>query len=305
MNIIKIKDSIHPTDTYFNEHLKGKYCWWPRLQWVVSFDVMTEEQYAEAEQVPDAAFAVLAQGEGWYKLYDIIEYVDEEKTNCTNSIGALKAYNTFVPDADITLDELKKFRTWLAQSLIGLGEDDPDTLYMLEYYKGGMWDEALDGLTAMLKYNENTLANIRSFDSRCSCCGQSSTLSSLYASLTSDSCDPIALYRQGVYHKMTRVFSNIDYWIARPAEFIATFKSYIDNMLKVGLIPSVDPTSGSRYVDCTCTAQDSSAAARAIMERLSKALGYILDCQVSGHKNYISDAFTDWSSQLYESMEWA
>lgn len=88
-------------------------------------------------------------------------------------------------------------------------------------------------------------------------------------------------------------------------EFIATFKSYIDNMLKVGLIPSVDPTSGSRYVDCTCTVQDSSAAAKAIMERLSKALGYILDCQVSGHKNYISDAFTDWSSQLYESMEWA
>lgn len=304
MNIIKIQDKMHPSDTYFNEHLKGKYCWWPRLQWVVPFDVMTDEKYAEAEQVPDAAFVALTKQEGWYKLYDIIEYVDDEKTNCVNSIQSLKAFNTFTPDADITIDELRKFRTWIAESLIGLGEEDPDTLHMLEYYKGGMWDEVCQGLSAMLAYNENTLANIRSFDSRCSCCGTASTLASLYSSSGSSDCDPLALYRKGVYQKMTMTFSDINYWINRPTELLSTFKSYIDNMLKIGLIPSAGVSNGNRYVDCTCTYTDDSAAAKAIMERLSKALGYIINCQVSGHKNYISDAFTDWSAQLYESMEW-
>lgn len=305
MNIIKLQDKIHPTDEYFNTHLKGKYAWWPRLQWVVPFDIMTDEQYAEAEQIADAAFQELTKQEGWYSIFDLIDYVDTNKTNCFNSINALKAYNTFTPDADITVDELKKFRTWLATSLYNLGDNDPDTLYMLNYYKNGMWDDALDGLNSMLKYNESDDL-FRSFDSKCSCCGSTSTLAALYSQKnTTGTCDPIQLYRTSVYNKMVSVFSDINYWISKPAEFLQTFKSYIDNMLKINLIPSINVDNlNNAFVECTCNYTDSDALAKSIMERLSTSLEYIINCQITGHKNYISDAFIDWSTKLYEHMEW-
>lgn len=304
MNIIKIQDKLHPSDIYFNTHLKGKFAWWVRLQWIVPFDIMTEEQYAEAEQVTDKMFVELTKQEGWYKIYDIIDFVDTNETNCVNSISYLKIYNNFTPDGDITIDELKKFRTWLASVLLEMINNDPDIKNMLNYYKECMWDETINGLTSMLKYS-NLNQNIRSFDSRCSCCDSTSTLSSLYSQITLGNCDPIDIYRTSVYNKMVSVFSDINYWLSKPAEFMQTFKLYIDNLLKINLMPVLtNKTYSNIFIECTCSDYDSDAFARSILERLSKSLEYIINCQTDGHKNYISDAFTDWSKYLYEHMEW-
>ena len=41
-----------------------------------------------------------------------------------------------------------------------------------------------------------------------------------------------------------------------------------------------------------------------ILKRLSQSLQYIAEGNMMGHKNYIHDAFKDWSTNLYELMEW-
>ena len=41
-----------------------------------------------------------------------------------------------------------------------------------------------------------------------------------------------------------------------------------------------------------------------ILKRLSQSLQYIIDGNILGRKNYILKAFTDWSTNLYEKMEW-
>ena len=47
-------------------------------------------------------------------------YVDQTMTDTVNSVDVLKQYNNYVPDSDVTVDELKRFRTWIATSLLDM-----------------------------------------------------------------------------------------------------------------------------------------------------------------------------------------
>lgn len=301
MNTIKLKDVVHPTDQYFNEHLKGKYAWWVRLHWIVPFDIMTDEQYAQAEQVPDEALRGMITT-GWYHIFDILDYVDDSATNCANDMSGFKTFNKFTPDSDITIDELKKFRTWLASALVELGESDPDTCAMLKYYAGGMVDPATELISLMAPWQSNSTSVPQA--SVCTCgCTSSSTLTQLFAE--PNTCDPLSMYKMCMYNKMVEVFSQISYWEAKPKDLLIEFKHYIDNMLQVGLIPE-DQTQNviAKYLDCTCVGVSATSANKALMERLSQALDYIINCQISSHRNFIADNLQDWAAILYEKMEW-
>lgn len=293
MNIIKFQDRIHPTDEYFNEHLKGKYAYWVRMMFIVPFDIMTDEQYTEAEQVPMDALRGMVR-EGWYRIYDLIDYVDNKATNCANDVSGFRSYNTFTPDADVTLDELKVFRTWLAKSLLDFCDYTSDEKIMLDYYANGGVDDALKSLGSILPFASSKITNTK----QCGCCS-SSSLQNLYAD--QGVCDPVAIYITGIENLMVKTFSQIEYWSGRPKEFIGTFKRYIDNMLKVGLIPEDNTTN--ILADCNCGVSALSVN-RGILDRLSSALGYIYECNISGHKNFIRDALYEWSSVLYNQMLW-
>lgn len=75
----------------------------------------------------------------WNDYYWMNRYVDLTETDNVNAVDTYKLYNSYVPETDITTDELKRFRTWLATSLLDvnytyylLDDEDPSDLHYVE-----------------------------------------------------------------------------------------------------------------------------------------------------------------------------
>ena len=297
MNIIKLKDTTKEGDAYYNAHLRGKYAWWPRQMMVVAFEDMTQPEYSQAEQTTDKGFFSMMT-EHWYDVMDIMPYVDSIETNRINDVNMYIEANSNTPDADLTMDDLKRFRSWLAEALLLESGICDSVKLMLEYYAGGMWDSAINGLSLMSQYTDVQLG----VGSGCACgCGSSLTLAELYGNLSA-SCDSVGIYRKSMYNLMVMTFSDLDFWLSKNVEFIKRFKDYIDNILKMNLIPT-STTYIQPFAECGC-ATDMSSHNRNILQSLATALGYLTECGVSGHKNFIRSAFTDWATYLYELMYW-
>lgn len=315
MNIIKLKDEIMPNDLpqaeLFNKHLKGKYAYWIQMRYVVSFDHMKHEGYVACEE---DITKLLQKKDGSYpkpygapsiEVYDIIQYVDLIETDKINSTVEYRMKNTYSPDDDITVNELKLFRTWLASELLKMDQTEmglQKNLYftdfethILQYYANNMFDNTIKILNEF-----GPQVTLSSNKSSCGC--YSSNLSSLYnTELTA--CDPILIYRRNIYNKMVDMFSVIDFWTQWDPEFINEFKKYIDNIIKCNFV--LTPTEWqSKFVDCGCQDKSEQEKYIEILNRLSIALGYIKDKQIQGHKNYITDALSDWAQLLYEKMQW-
>ena len=45
-------------------------------------------------------------------------YIDQEATDAANCVNTYKMKNSYAPDADITAEEVKLFRMWLATTLL-------------------------------------------------------------------------------------------------------------------------------------------------------------------------------------------
>ena len=237
-------------------------------------------------------------------------YVDQEGTDSANNIMPFERANKFTTDSDLTLEEIKKFRTWLAKTLLSFdcnaGGIQKNQLYtesftnILEYYASGMYNTVVKALMEI-----NPTININNIvDNACGCgCGSEADLSNLYNGCTSF-CDPLDAYRKYVYGKMVEKFSDIDFWDEFSDIFLMEFKAYIDNIIRLNL-----PLSQSSYVsvftDCPCTGKDGiQESSTDILKRLSQSLEYMYTDDKKGHINYISKAFADWASILYELMEW-
>lgn len=314
MNLIKLKDIIKPNDDFFNQYLKGKYAYWVHMRYIVPFDLMKHEGYVACEVDINK---LLKQEDGTYPIpygvpyKDIYEegmerYVDKYETDNVNNIIKYRLKNQFTADSNITIDELKKFRTWLATQLLlfdtnNLGEQlnsiySEEETHVLTYYKKGMYDDVIKYLSVFGSM-ENVLQNINS-----SSCGCNADLSSLY-NLSLTTCDPLSIYKKNIYERMVQMFSTVRFWGQFPKEFILEFKKYIDNIIKCNFKLTKSPYV-SDYADCGCNDNDDQENMIAILNRLSNALKYIADGNLLGRKNYIYDAFHDWSVYLYELMEW-
>ena len=329
MNIIKLQDKIMPVGCdkaeFFNNKLKGKYAYWIRMRYIIPFDTMSYNGYVACEEDINK---LLKDSNGEYPrpygceyldlydhivdLYDnselnILEYIDSAETDHINDINQYVLKNSYITDEDITLDEIKKFRTWLASELLLFDTEYTTGEYknemytsqeshVLQYYKYGMVNEITSGLIDF----GGTVVSYNTINKGCGCSG-SSDLSSLYNNSIS-SCEPINIYKRNIYNKMVDMFSNIEFWMKYPKEFISTFKKYIDNIIKVGLVIT-DSRYVSKYTDCACISSNKQEDVK-LLERLSNALNYIYMDDIVGHKNYIKDALYDWASTLYEQMEW-
>lgn len=306
-----------PQANYFNKHLKGKYAYWVQMRYIVSFDHMRHEGYVACEE--DITKLLKREDGTWPKpygaptldVYDpkILRYIDEQETDRINNTREFRMKNNYSPDMDITLDELKKFRTWLAKELLTLDQSEfgeqknyyftEIETHVLQYYSTEMYDETIKALTNFgnnsINFNNSTIS------SNCGC-SHSSDLQNLYTE-SINICDPISIYRGNIYKKMVQMFSNIDFWSRWDEEFIGTIKKYIDNIINLKLPINQTPLS-EKFTDCNCISSNDSSPAESILKRLSTALGYIQTKKITGHKNFINDALRDWSSQLYESMRW-
>lgn len=299
MNIVKVNSKVVDDHAIM---FSGLYCWCIRWQHIVSFDDYTINEVMQAEKD-----GVLKEGapHASFDEYVAAGNIDMTQTTIANDISKWVEFNNFNPDGDITIDELKMFRTWLAQQLLVLdaANEDYKTTEMLSYYANEMNDSTIEHLSAFaesggtLTYKANT--------STCAC------NSLTYDSLTAVSvCDSIASYRKGVYQVMVTVFSDISYWTEREKDFINEFKLYIDGIIKANLPlysgSSVLSGYDSTLRDCSCLTKANTAQeiATLMLKNLSTALGYIADGKVQGNRSFIAKAFNEWAVSLYEKMRW-
>lgn len=307
MNIIKLKDQILPESIsyseYFNTYLKGKYAYWVRMRYIVSFEHMDIDDYVSCEE--DITNLQNIQHLDSKNLD--IEYIDVVETNNVNDITKFKLKNSFSPDNNITIVELKNFRTWLASTLIKLDQDnfgeqknvffDDLELHVLKYYSNDMYNETVKNL---IDFGSSNISIESINTSSCGCSG--SNISSLY-NHEINLCDPLSIYKKNIYNKMVEMFSDYDFWVRFPKEFIVEFKNYIDNIINCGFSLTQSDWVNS-FMDCCGQDKQTQNEFVEILKNLSKSLNYISTEQISGHKNFINDSLFKWAQLLYESMKW-
>ena len=348
MNIVKLKDIILDESCglspdkieLFNTQFKGRYVHCINWTYLVPLEAMNNETAIELskELCIDLSEPTVAVDDlqaiqkditttsidqyPWFYLHELVEYVDENDTEKVNAIYKYIEYNSFTPDKELTLEQIKGFRTWLATVLFNLLSPEPDveknnTTTMLEYYMNEMNDNVIDTLASfhvdtpqVSIYTAGvqgvTGINVLSPVKKSSCsCTQSSTAALLAQHSSVSVCDPIAIYRRALYSQMVDVFSDINFWRKREKELLLEIKRYIDAIIKLNL-----PLTASQYVselyDCNCLTSTDSAQERlmSILKNLSTAFDYMANDKVTGNKNFIGDTLNQWATKLYEIMRW-
>lgn len=333
MNIIKFKDIIVDSESnlsendiqFFNNKLKGKYAYAINWKYIVDLDSINFDEYLK-----------ISNGDPIYVPYIDIQYVydfvDFEETNNINNIDKLKTFNRYTTDSSITIDELKKFRPWLAFMLLQQNINDDKINHVLQYYSfddmgtqtgAGMYDEVIKQLSNFGKVDVS-LTNITS---TCGCVNSSNTIGSIKqtnvvttnkksycdcVTLSNQSsynsvsiCDTIEIYRKNIYIKMVETFKEIDFWTPYKDTILIDMVNYIKNIINVNL-PLHTSKYISNYVECGCLSNKEMEQNTniQILKNLEQSLNYIINDDITGHKNFISDSLYSWSSLLYEKMYW-
>jgi hypothetical protein len=305
MNIVKFKD-IYLKDLqqftqdemdWFNDNLKGKYAYALNWNWVIPFSAMTVSEFVENSRLntPD--------GFDNYPYDKFEEFVDLEFTEKANSIDKYVALNKFSGKTELTIEDVKKFRTWLASTLLAIKDEesmDRGEKPMLEYYANNMYDTTVENLS-IFSVIEPQYSTIMSSTCGCVKTGSIGSISAIGAV-----CDPLAMYRRGIYDLMVKLWSDHHYWIDLESDdFLTEFKRYIDAVISYNMpLYIVDWTNV--FADCTCLNQDDALQMAGIkaMSNLSQALQYMIDGETNGHKNFIDSALRVFASQYYERMYW-
>lgn len=232
-----------------------------------------------------------------YILFENINrYIDANESDRANDVTKYLALNNFTPST-ITTEMLKKFRTWIATTILSFNTiTDYETVHMLTYYKNGMYDDVVKALTAF--GGQNIKPSVTQ-----SACGCNNNPVVQITGISA--CDPLAAYRLNIYNKMVEVFGEMAFWQDFDPEFLSMFKTYIDNILSHGFV--LTPSEYiSDFADCTCRldANNGQLIQQERLRKLSSALEMIISGNTKGHSTYISNAFTDWAKYLYERMEW-
>ena len=317
MNIVKLLDKIKVEDDFFNQNLKGRYAYYVRCKYIIPLESITLEEYNRLEKEGVSEDVI------YYSTSTLLDFIDFEETERINNINKYIYLNKFVSDNDITIGELKRFRTWLAENVLDLSSElDDKTTHMLHYYANEMDDDVCKylqmfgisdiqftstssecGCNKTSGYNKMSSTIAQTTTSQCTCgCKDNS---SLYNLENINLCDPLVVYRKNVYTKMVEVFSNIEFWLQFDKDFIDEFKKYIDNIIRANFTLTISEYISS-YVDCNCLSEKDLEQKKNIdiLNNLSKSLEFISNEDVAGHKNFINDTLLSWSSMLYEKMRW-
>lgn len=316
MNIIKFNYDIVEGKDWYNETLRGKYAWWIHCRFVIGFDENID--YINLEKLDNVdiisyldsnniSYLDLDGTDSWAEAYK-----DNTATETANSILDFKVSNSFSPDVPIDPEDLKKFRTWLATSLLKKTWDEDDT-HVLEYYADGMEDDVTKWLSKF-KSIQISISGVPG-SSSCGCVGGTgSNLSSLYSDGLAV-CDSESIYRSNIKQLMIVLFSNLDTWLEKgwTVDFFDTIINYLKGILQENL-PLVTYDSVWDTFSCKCLNDGGYAqgAARAVLEKLITVFTYIRNYINEEHeegdtienKNFIITTLTTWATELYERMEW-
>ena len=326
MNIIKFKDvkldsscGLSPSKIrLFNSELKGRYAYVINWMYVVSFDRITQEDYVKV------SIGNPLQAGTYLEFIEIPhDVIDIAETNNINSIEKYNSLNKYTTDSNITIDEIKQFRPWVAYKLLHQNIQDSEITQMLKYYSydnddkkegSGMYDNVVKQLTVF----GNTDLMFNSSSNSCSCgCGSSTNYKNSCGcvnngvtnlntfNIANNSFDAVEVYKMNIYAKMVETFKNLDFWLPYKDSILIDMKNYVDNIIKVDL-PLYTTRQSSTYAECGCLNQKDMEQQNnmKLLANFSQALGYIIDGDIDNHKNFINDALLKWASILYERMYW-
>lgn len=323
MNIIKFKDAFKEGDDKFNASFRGKYCY--AVKWTVAVPVgaISEREYIAAckskteEDDYDYDFEFI-------NIDDYSGQIDNTVTNKINSVTDYTYYNAHVSE-DFTIDQLKRFRTAVAESMLSaksLWDDEYDPSLadaiesMLSYYANGMWDCALKSLVMMSSFQpvsvttssaccqpdgvvnfSSSVINANTRTSSCDCgCQYDSE-----AELMAEKGFCMSSYRKNIYNLMVRVFSDIAWWKLIDRTVAGDTAKMIDAILAAGLKVNTG-SSEPIFGDCGCS--DVTIYSSQVLENASKALKMIESGDTAKNSNFIRSSLYEWASKLYEKMEW-
>lgn len=315
MNIIKLKDIVMPSECrlspFFNERLKGKYAYWVKMRFIFPLDSLDYKTYIRYEQLdqvyllgPDILPNIDMYSDDCNMFNFTQDYIDHDATELANAISDFRTANDYVADADIDIDKLRRFRTWLAEEILkfNTGTDGEllnnltaNQLHMLDYYKNDMYNDVAKQLAVFGQEDMFTTTS----GSSCGCCNTGSIkLAGIYTG-----CNALDIYTSNIHKMMVQTFEDVNFWMQFNRDFIGVFKKYIDNIIKTGLVVTNSKDKQAIYVKCTCSTSKVNAA-NELLKNLSEALQYIIDDEVKGHINFIHDALYNWAEQLYDHMSW-
>ena len=228
---------------------RGKYTYVVNWKYIFRFEDITREEYIG---LSNGVLNIEDFTDKYILLESYKEQVDQDATDRANTISRWVANNKYPIFDSIDIEDLKRFRTLLAELLLNTHmidggydfsfyTDDQRLQKMLEYYAANMNDCAV---IALLNFED--IAATQSLTNSVGCgCGVSnpdyvlsggrvsvingingsaamSTLSKsagcgcgsskTYAGLSTSVCDPVAIYRTNVYNYMVKVFSDINFW---------------------------------------------------------------------------------------------
>lgn len=288
MNLIKFKDNIRPGDAYFNTYLKDQYAYWVRMRYVIPMSVISISDYVSLERDIDLLKTLDPIYWDLEDPGDMKAYIDEAETNKINDPKTYEHHNRYVCDPDITTDEVKKFRTWLAQQLLQNRTNDWKEERVFQYYVGGMMDDTVRWF-AEINTNTNTFQQVTT--SPCGC-GQVSTQSTNNLKV----CDPLLIYRESIRNQMMALFSDLYFWLGLPLPLLKEIKIYLDHITRLGLqLRKTD----DRFIDC-CDKNSN----KINLEGVSKAFEYMILDEVNGNKNFIAGQLRTLAN-VYEWLYWA
>ena len=314
MNIIKLKDIVMPGEfkfsQFFNEKLKGKYAYWIQMRYIFPLESLDYRTYIKYEQFEDIDFLKPSTKEH-IDLYTeecnmcnfVHTYIDHCETEFANDVNEFRMLNEYVCDVDIDITKIRRFRTWLASEILLLntniaGEYTDDLsneqLHMLEYYKNNMYNDVVKYLSV---FGNDDFYSTPTDTTTCGCCSGTT----LYQLSNISSCNALDIYKKNIHNLMVQTFSNVDFWLNLHKDFIVSFKKYIDNIIKAGLIVSID--NSNVYITCKCNNKSNDTYTQ-ILRNLSETLNYIINDDTKGHTNFIYDSLYAWSDKLYDYMYW-
>lgn len=314
MNIVKLKDIIMPDECklskFFNTSLKGKYAYWIQMRYIFPLESLDFKKYIQFEQLDPADFLddnMLTHIDLYSEecsMYNFAQnYIDHEITESINNINEYKLANEYVVDFNVDIEKLKVFRSWLAGEILSLssnvdgtynGKLSENEIHVLEFYKNDMYNDVIKHLTIF----GNDDLSLLTTKTGCACCSTTNTLLNNLA--LPNVCRPIEIYTKNLHNLMVQTFEDVNFWAGFNVEFIKLFKLYIDNIIKAGFVFSTDDTL-NLYKTCKC---NSSTVHTTILQNLSISLEYIINDEISTHRNFIHDSLYTWAENLYDLMYW-
>jgi len=316
MNIVKIKEGFAKNYAQYND----KYCYFINWHWIVPFDCITQEEYIEISQQNDInclgreiPYIDYVSDNGNFSTDFSIDFanreaieaiIDKHITFEINSISKYIEFNKFsATDNNLTFEQVRKFRTWLAEKLLNIVdftnvENSILVKQMLNYYKDEKTDDVVKGL-----YITTNNVYIQSTQYSSCGCNNPKNLDVLHSNIVM--CNPIEEYRKSIYDIMVSTFSNIDFWTNREDELLIEINKYLDYIIKKNL-PLYQSDYSSDLYDCDCLSNKNSQQERyiGILKNLYKSFEYIINKEVINHKNFIGQTLNDWSIYIYERMRW-